>query len=235
MIFTGSPTINKAAAMAVIENSAGKDHASAFMAGNSGDHYELLLRETNHRCANDLQLVVSLLGLQSRRCTNADARQALAEASDRVAVLARARSAMLTEQHSLKAALQGIGDALESQAEPLSIDVTVDVPPAVDGLVHDEVTTLAIVVNELATNAIKHAFDANAGGHVRIAARPHDSRHVAIIVDDDGLPFPELPERKPDGLGLELVRQLMVSIGGEIVMPTNASKCFEIRVPISAQ
>jgi two-component sensor histidine kinase len=49
---------------------------------------DLLLRETNHRCSNDLQLVVSLLSLQSRRANSDETRQALADAMERVAVLA---------------------------------------------------------------------------------------------------------------------------------------------------
>lgn len=68
---------------------------------------ELLLRETNHRCANDLQLVVSLLGLQSRRAASYEARQALTDAAERVAILARARSALNRDRRpSLEEALQ---------------------------------------------------------------------------------------------------------------------------------
>ena len=48
------------------------------------EDHELLLRETNHRCSNDLQLVVSLLALQSQRATSPEARQALTDAMERV-------------------------------------------------------------------------------------------------------------------------------------------------------
>ena len=52
---------------------------------------DLFLRETLHRCSNDFQLVVSLLSLQSRRAATPEAREALADATARVAVLARSR------------------------------------------------------------------------------------------------------------------------------------------------
>ena len=55
---------------------------------------DLLLRETNHRCTNDLQLVVSLLALQSKRAASLEAREVLADVMERVAVLARTRTAM---------------------------------------------------------------------------------------------------------------------------------------------
>lgn len=68
---------------------------------------DLLLREMSHRCNNDLQLVVSLLRLQSRRATVPEVRQALADAAGRVSILARARNAMHRESSlSLEAALR---------------------------------------------------------------------------------------------------------------------------------
>lgn len=74
---------------------------------------ELLLRETNHRCGNDLQLVVSLLALQGRRATNPNVRQALGDAAERVAILARARSAMHRDRlPTLETALRQVCEAV---------------------------------------------------------------------------------------------------------------------------
>ena len=116
---------------------------------------DLLLRETNHRCSNDLQLVVSLLALQSQRATNPEARQALTDAMERVSILARARSTMHNDRHpSIEAALRQVCEALHAQAEPRSILVSLKVTDTVDGLTPNEVTTIALVANELATNAI---------------------------------------------------------------------------------
>ena len=200
---------------------------------------ELVLQETRHRCANDLQMVVGLLSLQARRCENEEARQALAEAADRVAVLARARSALVMGQRvTLKGALQGLCEALRSQAEVRSINVSAEVPCDVDSLSTEEITTLALVVNELATNAIKHAFEEDVGGKVCIEARPPRDRELTIVVDDDGLPFPELTERGSGGsggLGLGMVRQMMESMGGTVILPPSGSKRFEVRMPIAAE
>src|SRR3978361_2389891 len=96
-----------------LDGPSGKDSAQA------GD---LLLRETIHRTANDLQLVVSLLALQSRRAECPETRQALADATERVAVLARARTALQQQrQETLAGALQRVCEALHSPAEPRSI------------------------------------------------------------------------------------------------------------------
>ena len=196
---------------------------------------DLLLRETNHRASNDLQLVVSLLGLQSRRAASPEVRQALSDAMERVSILARSRSAMHRErQVSLEAALRQVCEALHAQAQPRGILISMQVEREVHGLSPHQITTLSLVVNELATNAIKHAFEEGKSGHIRIVASGIRGCDVTVIVDDDGLPFPELTSPVGDGLGLELAKRLMASIGGLFIGPPRGSKVFELRVPVES-
>ncbi len=193
---------------------------------------DLLLRETIHRGANDLQLVVSLLALQSQRARSPEARQTLSDAMERVAVLARARTSLQQQrQETLEAALREVCEALDSQAEPRSILISLEVETKTCRLSQVQITTLALIVNELVTNAIKHAFAADQSGRIRVRVERHDQRNLAIIVDDDGLPLPDLMRRRNGGLGLDLVRRLLASIGGLIILPADGSKRFEIRVP----
>ena len=194
----------------------------------------LLLRETCHRSANDLQLIVSLLSLQSHQAKSAETRAALTDAAGRVAVLAGARAALQQRQPSLETALRRVCEALITHAEPRAIHVSLDVAPVASRFTGPHVTTLALIVNELATNAIKHAFNEDRGGCIRISVVEHDRAHLAIIVDDDGLPFPGPDLRRPDGLGLGLARRLMESVGGLVILPPVGSKRFEIRVPFNA-
>lgn len=196
---------------------------------------DLLLRETHHRCSNDLQLVVSLLSLQSRRATNPEAREALADATARVAVLARARAELNQRRpSSLQSALRQVCDALQSQAEPRSILISMQAEHEVHGLSSDHIATLALVVNELATNAIKHAFEEAKAGHISISIRRNGDHETIIIVDDDGLPFPEAVGSNNGGLGLGLVKRLVASTHSLLIQPEVGSKCFEIRVPVSS-
>lgn len=194
---------------------------------------DLLLRETHHRCSNDLQLVIGLLELQSRRSGSDEARDALGEAAQRVAVLARARNALnRNRQPSLEAALQQVCEALQVHAEPRSILVSTHVESDVRDLSPAQTSTIALVVNELATNAIKHAFDGT-GGHVRIKIGAKPGRDLTITVDDDGRPLRDAPPLAGSGLGLGLVRRMMASIGGLLIPPPPGSKTFELRVPIA--
>jgi two-component sensor histidine kinase len=190
---------------------------------------DLLLRETNHRCSNDLQLVISLLALQSRRAANPEVREALADAMERVSVLAHARHALHQERPAtLEVALRQVCDALHSQAEPRSILISLEVVHDGQSLPANHITTVTLVVNELATNAIKHAFEEEGkAGHIRVTITAQCGETV-ILVDDDGLPF---PEPGGNGLGMGIAKRLMASIGGLFIPPAPGTKLFELRVP----
>ena len=193
----------------------------------------LLLRETIHRCSNDLQFVVSLLGLQGRRAANPEVAQALRDAMERVAVLARARRVMHGDNpQSLSSALRQVCEALHAQAELRSILVIFDDGEGLDAVSPTAVTTLALVVNELVTNAIKHAFEEGKVGAVRVSASGDDGQ-VTVVVDDDGLPFPA-PGSIGSGMGMGLAKRLMASVDGLFLPPEAGSKLFTLRVPVSS-
>jgi two-component sensor histidine kinase len=197
----------------------------------TGQGDDLLLRETNHRCSNDLQLIIGLLALQSRRAATPETREALADVMERVAILARVRSA----QHggrtpSLEGAMRQVCEALQSQAEPRSILISLEVQDAADDLSATHTTTLALVVNELTTNAIKHAFRDGGSGIIRVMIGKNGAGDLVIIVEDDGVPFAGAADNNT-GLGMGLAKRLMASIGGLFIRPRSGSKAFELRMP----
>lgn len=192
---------------------------------------DLLLRETHHRCSNDLQLIVSLLSLQSRRVDSVDARAALSDAAQRVAALASARAAMFGgESPSLEAALGQLCEALHSHAEPRSILVTFRVDQPVGRLSAERIAPLTLVVNELMTNAIKHAFAEGTSGQITVTVGRSAEGDVIVTIDDDGRPFPDSSAPDGSGMGLGLAKRLMASIDGVLIAPTGSAKLFELRV-----
>lgn len=194
---------------------------------------DLLLRETNHRCSNDLQLVVGLLALQSRQAVTPETREALTDVMERVAILARVRGA----QHrgrtsSLEGTIRQVCEALQSQSEPRSILISLEVQDEAHDLSATHTTTLALVVNELTTNAIKHAFQDGASGIIRIWIGRYGGGDLVIIVEDEGRPFVEAAG-SIKGLGMGLAKRLMASIGGLFIPPPSGSKAFELRMPVN--
>ncbi|RYC29484.1 sensor histidine kinase [Lichenibacterium minor] len=158
-------------------------------------------------------------------------RQALNGALGRVAVTSRARSALCRErQQSLSAALRQVREALHAQAEPRSISLEVE--REVPGLSQRQITTMALVVNELTINAIEHAFAEEEPGHVRLSISTDGDLEGVVSVDDDGQPFAEAAHGT--GMGMGLVKRLAASIGGVLVLPPPGTTTFELRVPFAA-
>lgn len=88
----------------------------------------------------------------------------------------------------------------------------------------------ALAVNELATNALKHAFLDESGGLVQLAARVRGDQ-IIISVDDDGASFTDQKHSNGAGLGLGLIRRLVASCGGAVRASKPGSKLFVLALP----
>ncbi len=165
----------------------------------------LLLREVNHRVANSLQLIGSLLELQARRTEDLDARDALRGAAERVEAVSLVHRRLYTSDDvshvEMDQYLAGLVEELQrsvgAEAETCSIRLRAD-PARVKT---DQAVALGLVVNELVTNAAKYAYPGQGGGEVRVDLRKHDGT-LTLTVEDDGV---GLPEGAPQGSGLGAV------------------------------
>lgn len=195
---------------------------------------DLLLCETPIWCSIDLQCIMRLFAQQIRHATGAETHQTLNDALERVGVPARPHAALDHQvEHSLGAALRQICEALYTQCEPRFILISLELATEAKTLSASRTTALTLVVYELARNAIKHAFKNGADGHISIKVRKCDACNFVITVDDDGVPFPD-PDEQGAGFGLALVKRLVASAGGVLILPSPGLKIFKIRVPVAA-
>jgi two-component sensor histidine kinase len=209
--------------------------AGSVLGDRAASRADLLLRETNHRCKNDLQLVVSMLMLQLRRVHSTEAREALQDSIARVEVLVQSRTFLHRQEPvSLEGALRHVCEGLQAQAEVRSVIVALEVGACRHRLDPDVVTTVALAVNELAVNALKHAFLDGRSGKVTVRIQDHDDSQLAIIVEDDGLPLPVRDQRnvKAGHFGIDIISRLIASVDGLLIAPSTGMKVFEIRVPV---
>ncbi len=180
---------------------------------------DVLLREIHHRVKNNLQIVTSLLNLQLRGIEDGAARGLLRESQDRVKTMALVHEklyqskglATLDSPAYLRdlvaslfrsyGAVPRISQRVEAQEVPLDIDAAVP---------------LGLVVNELVSNALKHAFpDGRIGCVVVSLATTGDA--TTLTVKDDGVGLPEgLEARRSRSLGLQLVDGLATQLRGEL-------------------
>ena len=187
---------------------------------------EMRLREIHHRVKNNLQVVSSLLSLQAQRTRDPEVQAAFRESQGRLRSMAVVHEMLYHEpdgtfdfarftralaEHLFVA--YGVAPALEIDADPVA-------------LAEEAVTPCALMVNELLSNCLKHAFPERPG-RVRVELRKGPDDDVLLRVRDDGrgLDPAAIPSR-PDSLGLTLVRGLARQLGGDLeveAVPAGAS------------
>ncbi len=195
---------------------------------------QALLREGNHRIKNNLQLVSSLLGLQRGALHDSEARFALQEAKRRIQAIARVHEGFYRtgefDRVDFGDSLRALCDSLVSGAKEQP-KIVLDVPePCV--IAATLATPLALIANELITNALKHAFVPGQLGSVVVRCAIEPGGAVVLTVADDGrgLP-PDFDASAQRSFGLHLVRVLAGQIGGEFhVQRRDPGTTAEVRI-----
>ncbi|WP_139281370.1 sensor histidine kinase [Muricoccus roseus] len=177
---------------------------------------DMLLREAHHRIKNHLALVASFLRLQERQLSDHAALQALRAAQGRMMAIAMTYELLHDGPGSLVALdqmLERFARALAARdmAEGNAAQVQADLEPL--EVPADIAVKIALVVNELATNALKYAFIGRAPGTVRIILRRKGAGGFTLQVADDGAGMPAEPRR---GLGMTVVDSLVRGIDARI-------------------
>lgn len=192
-----------------------------------------MLREGNHRIKNSLQLVASLMRLQARQESSAPAREALRAAAARMSSVAGIHDALQATEGNgpinLGATLRKLCISLQTMAGDTDhIEVVVDsdeveIPVAL-------AQRVVLAVNELVSNALRHAFFEREKGTVSVSLRRTDTG-MTICVADDGI---GLPPHHPatEGYGTTLVRMMVKQLGGTLLMETRSGACFTILAPL---
>jgi two-component sensor histidine kinase len=194
----------------------------------------VLLRELAHRVANNFASVASLIRRKASLVDDADARSVLNEAVEQVMVLARVHSRLRPEKDQGSLDSKGFMEELcaDLQASvapgrPLAVECKAVSSPL--GLA--EAIPLGLIVNELVTNAVKHAFPDGRAGTIRVRLERAGTR-LCLCVDDDGLPLGAGRGEEGTGLGLDLVRALAQQLDGRLeVAPTRTRGKFCVEFP----
>jgi two-component sensor histidine kinase len=192
----------------------------------------LMLDEVNHRAKNNIQVAMSLLGLQMHATRSEEVRLELASAIRRLRNIAAAHL-MLNSQSSgeqlasFRAYLTLICTETHQSLGGERIALVVDT----DDLALDtsRAINLALIASEALTNAMKYAFPDGRPGTIRVECHA-DGKSAKLTITDDGVGF--AATSREGALGLRLVRTLAKAIGGEAVIDgtdgTRIEVCFSI-------
>lgn len=200
----------------------------------------VLLREVHHRVKNNLQIIISLTNLQMRHIDDVHLKQALAETQNRVKAMSLVHeklyqsedlsminfSVYVTSLVSQLFTYYGVNSrkiALHIDIGTIMIDINTAIP-------------LGLVINELVSNVVKHAFPGERSGAVFITAKEENSTMV-ITIQDTGIGFPEgFDWRHTNSLGLHLVSALVEQVQGSVnLVNKGPGTTFRMVIPISTE
>jgi two-component sensor histidine kinase len=189
----------------------------------------VLLREVNHRVANSLQLISSLIELQARRVEDGAARGMLRQAAERVEAVSLVHRRLYTSNDvefvDMDAYLAGLVEELSRatatvdarsgdnrtaprvalHAEPIRVET-------------DKAVPIGLMVNELVTNSLKYAYPDTEHGQVRVSlTRSTEDCRVRLVVEDDGIGYPQADAApQGSGMGAMIVKSMARSLGASV-------------------
>ncbi len=194
---------------------------------------ELLLREAHHRIKNNMNAVVSLLSLQTDTSRDPSVIAALKDAGSRV------RSMMVLYDKLYRSAdFREISakDYLNSLIDEIVINFPnqgqVRVEKQIDDFILDAniLSPLGIILNELLTNAIKHAFTGRDKGEIAVSLSINDN-HATLMIQDNGTGIPELIAAST-GFGMQLVNLLAEQLEGTIAIEREKGTKFVLEFEV---
>jgi PAS domain S-box-containing protein len=199
---------------------------------------EALLKEIHHRVKNNLQVITSLLRLEANRAASPDVRAVLVEMKNRVLSMALLHELLyrsdtlasvnlatyLTElgRQVFEGSALHAGVRLESRLDPVAVDL-------------DQAVPCGLLVNELLSNALKHAYPDGRRGVVRLTVShvldpASGTDAVTITVEDDGPGLaPDFESRRQRSLGLQMVADLTRQLDGKLEIDAPSGARFRVR------
>ncbi len=199
----------------------------------------VLLREVHHRVKNNLQIISSLVHLQADQWHHPELRPVLEQTQRRIRSMALLHEALY---HTEDLARVDLARYTRSLCDLLRRTLGADTMERVQ--VHLEVAELSLgleqavpcglLINELVSNALKHAFPAGRRGHIRVRVSITPTGEAELDVSDDGIGLP--PQVDPDRtqtLGLQLVQILTRQLHGRLAIRRTPGTGFQITFPIA--
>jgi len=197
---------------------------------------EILLQEVHHRVKNNLQVISSLINIQMRKLDERGSRAALEECQTRVQAIALIHEKLYQFQDYARVPFSEYAKSLAGNVlhatgiapANISLDLAIeDLTIAVDRAI-----PCGLVLNELMTNALKHAFPDGRHGTIRVGLSRLDDGLLQLSVGDDGIGLPAgVDLRKAGSLGLQLVATLAEQLEGKVSIHHELGTTFELTFP----
>ena len=200
---------------------------------SSLEEKEVLLKEIHHRVKNNLQVISSLLNLQARQVNDDKALEMFDDSKNRVRTMALIHEKLYKSEdlaqidfgeyiHSL---VQSLFEAYRDRGR--NIRAQIDVENVLMGV--DQGIPCGLIVNELVSNSLKHAFPGDRRGSIWISLSTVSEGKYILRIRDDGIGFPPVVDfGNSKSLGLRLVKILVGQLGGDVKLDSGEFTDFRI-------
>jgi two-component sensor histidine kinase/methyl-accepting chemotaxis protein len=214
-----------------------KEHSQSLQ--NSLSEKEVLLKEIHHRVKNNLQVISSLLYLNSKKITDKNALYMFKESQNRVKSIALVHERLYQSKNlgriDFKDYVQKlITDLFRSYAVNQSmIELDLDIKDISISI--DLAVPCGLIINELISNSLKYAFpnyeDENKKGLIKINFNKNGNEELILKVSDNGIGITqsEIEEKKKNSLGLQLIETLVTQLEGSLEIDSNSGTSFIIK------
>ena len=191
----------------------------------------VLLKEVHHRVKNNLQIVVSLLNLQAVRVKNPAALDTLQETGNRVRSMALLHETLYRSQNlahvNFASYIESICNHLFYSYGPKSARVKLERHMEEVSIDLDQAVACGLIINELVSNALKHAFPEGRAGRITVELQTTAQDQVRLRVADDGAGLPaQLDIRQTETLGHQLVFMLAEKLHGTVEVKRDGGTAF---------
>ncbi len=196
---------------------------------------EILLREVHHRTKNNLQVILSLLDLQSLTIGDKKMLGGIKDIQNRIRSISLVHEKLYQSKDlsnvNLKDYIQELANALLKSYEGSKhrISLILDIDNIFISL--DTITTCGLIINELLSNSLKYAFPNNRKGKIKLALHSKGDSEIELRISDNGIGLPEgLDFRNTKSLGLKLVQWLAEDqLEGEVILKREKGTEFLIK------
>jgi PAS domain S-box-containing protein len=196
---------------------------------------DLLLREIHHRVKNNLQIIASLLKLQSRYISDEKVLGAIQDTQSRVRAMALVHERIYRSSNIVEINLKDYLNYLTKQIfqfyniQQYQIGITVTMDDIMADI--DTAIPFGLIINELVSNSLKHAFPDGRKGMVSIECTPQDANRLRFVYHDNGAGMPTgFDWKNTESLGLRLVNSLVDQLNGTIDLGTGEGTTFIIEI-----
>ena len=229
---TEDQQIHRASMMQVVVQDITERKVAEELIKSSLAEKEVMLKEIHHRVKNNLQIISSLLHLQSSKLEDDRLTRAFGDSQHRIRSMALIHEELYESDDLARIEFVGYLRRLtEHLFESFGIDesrirLTVDVQNVL--LTIERAIPLSLIINELLSNALKHAFPGNRSGEIHIQMRDREDGPFSLMVTDDGVGLPDIDINSPDSLGLRLVNTLVSQLGAEMRLDRTSGTAFVV-------